>query len=102
MITQGTTPTHTFKLSCSTNLIKDVMITYIQDKEVIFTKTLVDAKQNDRNLIIELTQQETMSFSPLLNVRIEFKVLMQNNKVTTKIFKNIPVEEVINKEVFPI
>lgn len=62
MITQGTTPTHTFKLSCSTNLIKDVMITYIQDKEVIFTKTLVDAKQNDRNLIIELTQQETMSF----------------------------------------
>ena len=78
------------------------MITYIQDKEVIFTKTLVDAKQNDRNLIIELTQQETMSFSPLLNVRIEFKVLMQNNKVTTKIFKNIPVEEVINKEVFPI
>lgn len=102
MIIQGTTPTHIFKLSTSTNLIKDVMITYIQDKNIVFTKTLADTKQHDKTITVELTQEETMKFSHLLNVRIEFSVLTQNNKVIKKIFKNIPVEEVINKEVFPI
>ena len=102
MIIQGTTPSHKFRLPIGINLIKDVMITYIQDREIILKKTLTDVIAFDNIIYVELTQEESFKFSHESRIRIEFRVLTQDDKVFGRVFKNIPVEELIDKEVFPI
>lgn len=100
MLIQGTTPSHKFRLSISTNLIKDVMITYIQDRNIILRKTFSDVLAYDNIIYVDLTQEETFLFSHDLRVRIEVRILTNDNKVFGRVFKNIPVEEIIDKEVF--
>lgn len=100
MLIQGTTPSHKFRLSISANLIKDVMITYIQDRKIIIKKTLADVFTQDNIIYVDLTQEETFLFSHDLRVRIEVRVLTNDDKVFGRVFKNIPVEELIDKEVF--
>lgn len=102
MVIQGTTPSHIFRLPISINLVKDIKITYIQDKEIKFKKTLSDVFTRDNVIYVELTQEETFSLSHESRLRIELRVETQDNKVFGRVFKNIPVEELIDKEVFPI
>lgn len=102
MIIQGTTPSHIFRLPISTDLVKDVKITYIQDREIKFKKTLTDVLTHDNIICVDLTQDETFSLSHELRLRIEFRAETQDDKIFGRVFKNIPVEELIDKEVFPI
>lgn len=99
---QGTTPTHTFNLSISTSLIKDITITYIQNRKIVLVKTLKDCTITDNALQLELAQQETMKFSHLAKIRIELKALTTDKKVIASVIDAVSVKELINKEVFDI
>lgn len=99
---QGTTPTHTFNLPFTVDNVKDVMIAYIQNRAVVFEKKKSDCVFTDNKIQVDLTQEDTFSLSHLSNVTIEFMSLTSNNKVIGKKFKNIKVEETINKAVFDI
>lgn len=98
---QGTTPTHTFVLPFQASLVQDVMVTYTQNHQIILEKHSADCIWLDNAIQIHLTQNDTFAFSHLHRVKIEFKILTFDNKVLAKNFHNIPVEEALNKEVFP-
>ena len=99
---QGTTPTHTFKLPFTVDNVKDVIISYIQNRTIVFVKKIDDCVLVDNEIQVNLTQEDTFSLSCLSDADIEFKVLTSDNKVVGKKFKKIEVEESINKEVFPL
>ncbi len=98
---QATTPTDIFTVS-DISLIKDVTITYLQNRKVVIEKTLKDLKVSGNSILHEMTQEETIKFSSLAKVRIELLFLTNDNKVIPKVFDNIPVEEIINKKVYKV
>jgi hypothetical protein len=99
---QGTTPTHTFKLPIEVGNVRDVMIAYVQNRQVVFSKETKDCVLTESKVQVDLTQEDTFSLSHLADVTIEFMALTSNNKVVGKKFKNIKVEETINKAVFDV
>jgi hypothetical protein len=99
---QGTTPTHTFSLPFTANNVRDVMIAYVQNREVIFRKETKDCVFTDNKIQVDLTQEDTFSLSHLSLVTIEFMALTSNNKVVGRKFNDIKVEETVNKAVFTI
>ena len=99
---QGTTPTHTFILPFPSNLVQDVIVTYVQNNQIILEKHTSDCIWLENAIRINLTQEDTFLFSHLHLLKIEFKILTFDNKVLAKNFRNIPIEEALNKEVFPL
>lgn len=99
---QGTTPEHTITVPFSTSLLSDFIVTYIQNKKIILTKRKEECTVLENEIHIELTQEETLSFSYLFDMDIELKVQTTEKKVLVHVFKNVPVQELINKEVFPV
>lgn len=100
---QASTPTHTFTFSEDINLLfKDITVTYLQNKKIILEKTLKDFTVNGNVLSLDLTQEETIMFSPFAEVRIELLPITENGKVLPKVFDNIPVEEIQNKKVYDV
>ncbi|MBQ8766975.1 MAG: hypothetical protein IJZ16_09235 [Clostridia bacterium] len=98
---QASTPTDIFTVN-DISLIKDVTVTYLQNRKIVIEKTLKDLKVSGNSILHELTQEETLSFSHLAKVRIELLFLTNENKVIPKVFDNIPVEEIINKKVYNV
>jgi hypothetical protein len=59
---RGTTPTHTFSIPIERDLIKDLRITYTQDKKKILTKELKDMEFSEGDINVTLSQEETLLF----------------------------------------
>ena len=60
---QGTTPTHTFKLDpAMVPLIDKVRITYAQFGEKILQRDTSSCKIEDGQIVVKLTQEETLQF----------------------------------------
>jgi hypothetical protein len=100
MIIQGTTPTHTFTLPFDTSNVKDIMITYIQDGDIIFVKKLKDCTLNNTKILVDLSQADTFALQHEYLLTIELKVLTTNNKVVGDTFENLRIRESKNKEEF--
>lgn len=98
---QASTPTDIFTVS-DISLIKDVTVTYLQNRKIVIEKTLKDLKVSGNSILHEMTQEETIAFSSLAKVRIELLFLTNDGKVIPKVFDNIPVEEIINKKVYDV
>ena len=101
---QGTTPTHTFKVKSpvAVDLLEDIKIFYIQSKRILLTKEKKDCTIIDNEIRVDLSQEETLSFSHLIPLRIEGKALTPDKKVIGFVIENVSVERMINKEVFII
>ena len=72
MIVRGTTPYHSFIIPALVSEIQELHITYLQNKEVVFTKTLTDEGIEFENLAdllenahMEDLDEETLSSSQL-------------------------------------
>lgn len=74
---RGTTPTHKFKPKTKQGEAIDmrsadvVYMTYKQDGKTIIEKTKDDMEITEEEMVIHLTQEETLAFSTLGNVEIE-------------------------------
>ena len=60
---RGTTPDQIFTLPFGKEIIKNLRITYTQNKEKILTKTLKDVEIEKNDIRFVLTQEETFKFS---------------------------------------
>lgn len=80
-IYQGSTPTHYFELPFSGSRVKGIEITYAQNGNVLFVKNTEDCTITETEAITELTQEETFLLYENSPVKIQIRILDDNDKV---------------------
>ena len=97
---RATTPTHIFILPFDTEQVKEVRVTYANEKkEVILQKTEADCVLDGTDIKVELTQEETLLFEAELRVLIQLRVLTTSGKVmASKIWRKF-AHECLDEEV---
>ena len=96
---QGTTPIHTFNIPFSTDIVKNVRITYAQNGNVLLTKELVDCDVEGRSISCRLTQNDTFAFDHAFPVDIQLRVLtIDDDAFATRLYR-VSIEEVQDGEV---
>lgn len=78
---QGTTPTHTFTLPISVELIKTVEITYAQGGKVVLRKSNADVNLEGNEVSLRLTQADTFSFDATVPAEIQIRLLLTDGNV---------------------
>ena len=73
---RGTTPTNTFTVDVDLRQATELYVTYQQNGETIFEKTLEDVTVTETAIEIALTQEETLAFSKgMVQIQIRAKFL---------------------------
>lgn len=96
---RGTTPTHTFNISISQDLVKDLRITYIQDKKKILTKQLENVNFSEDGISVSLTQEETLLFQSDKMAKIQLKLKTIDDSVLASDIMRMRVDEILDEEV---
>lgn len=78
---QGTTPTHTFSLPISVDMIKTVEITYAQGDKVVLTKHTDDVEMEGKKVILHLTQEDTFALEAAKLVNVQLRPLLVDGSV---------------------
>ena len=100
MIIPGTTPTHTFTVPFATSYLQSLRIFYADGNNILLTKELTDATLSGNQIIIELTQAETLLFKGYKNISIQCQVLNSEDEsfvstsVTVRVLSSV-VKEVL-------
>ena len=96
---QATTPTHTFTLPFTTDLIATVRITYAQCGKVVLEKTESDCSFSGYKMVVSLTQEETLSFDENEFAKVQVRIITAdgNSLVSNKL--RFTVGDALNKEV---
>lgn len=102
LIVQGTTPTHTFNLPFAASFVKSVIISYIQNEEIVFSKDETACRFNNNSIELDLSQEETFKLDPQHFCLIELRVLTTENKALKAKIKNVRVRKTYDKGVFKI
>lgn len=95
----GTTPTHTFTIPVGiANVVEKVRVVYAQCDKIILTKDVTNLTGND--VIVKLTQEETLKFHHRKPVRIQLRVLTTDgDSLTSNVIERSPYE-CLESEVF--
>lgn len=96
---RGTTPIHTFTLPLETSLIKDLRVIYAQNDVVIVTKMMEDCLLEGSTITLELSQEDSLSFSDRVPVQIQLRVLTTSGHSLTSYIQTVPVEKCLSDEV---
>ena len=84
---RGTTPTHIFTLPFETNLCSQIRVIYAQDGKVMFKRDIDSLELQGNNVIVKLTQQETLSFTTRETIDIQIRVkTLQGDVLASEIF----------------
>lgn len=94
----GTTPTHTFTLPSEiANVAEKVRVVYAQGDTVVLTKDVNALSGND--VIVKLTQEETLKFRHDLRVEIQLRILTSGGEALTSDIVIRKPYECLEKEV---
>lgn len=96
---RGTTPTHTFKLPFDTSIVKEVMVIYAQNEKEVFHKDTFDCELNGKEIIVTLSQEDTLKFNHRQNVQIQVRVLTDDDVALASQIKEITIQNCLNSEV---
>ena len=98
-IREGTTPTHTFVLPFSTDVLKCVRIVYAQCNEVLFVRTNGDVTLEGNIVKTTLTQEETFMFDRTKLVEIQIRALTYDDDALASEPILVSVAKCLEKEV---
>ena len=98
-IPRGSTPTHIFELPFDTELVKEVRITYAQNDIEVLCKETEDCTITEKEIIVDLTQEETFLFDINFLVQIQLEVLDIKGKVHQSDVITKSVKKCLNNEV---
>ena len=95
----GTTPTHTFTLPADiASTVAKVRVIYSQGDDVVLTKDTATLSGND--VVLKLTQEETLKFHNRKTIEIQLRVLTKGgDALTSDIITRSPYE-CLESEVF--
>ena len=98
-IIRGTTPIHSYELSCNVSDIQELSITYSQKGKTVIKKKLSDCTKEENIIRVKLEQEETLAFIPNVNATAQIKALIQGQVVATDEYI-LGVKEILDTEVF--
>ena len=96
---RGTTPTHTFQIPFSTNLLKEVRIIYAQAGSAIVEKNTEDCSLDGTDITVKLTQEETMRFSERKIAELQLRVLLNDGNALATPVLRLDVGELLKDEI---
>lgn len=96
---RGTTPTHTFQIPFSTNLLNEIRITYAQGNSVIVEKRTEDCSLNGSDITVKLTQEETLRFSDNKTAELQLRVLLNDGNALATSVLRLDVSELLKDEI---
>lgn len=97
---RATTPTHKYILPFETSEIKTLRVTYAQDCRIIVEKKESDATYIDEKTIqVTLSQSETVKFDAEKPIKIQVRILTNDDKALASQIYTRPCEDVLNSEV---
>lgn len=107
MSRRGTTPTQTFKSTVDLTDVRELFLTYVQDKAALFEKTLddvtiepiVDDEKYKSVVTVTLTQAETLSFKSDGYYDIQARVKFPDEKALASEILNVPVRGILKEGV---
>lgn len=94
----GSTPTHSFGIPFSTNLINELVITYSQNEGKVLEKTLADCVVSESKIELTLTQEETLKFVEGIYC-VQLKVKTRGDKVSQSRLIYRRAYKTLNKEI---
>lgn len=97
-MTRATTPIITFKIPLDTADFEDMILSVKQNRQFDFDMDSNQITLDGRNIILTLTQQQTTEFLPDVPVKVQLRCKV-NGAVMASNIVEIPVEDVLNKEV---
>jgi hypothetical protein len=93
---RGTTCRHTFRTNVDlTNAT--IFVTYQQGKSTILEKTGNDLTVQARKVIVNLTQEDTLSFTPNTNVVVQLRYIMEDGTADASNTIAISVQDVLKE-----
>ena len=95
----GATPRHTFTVPFKTDLIKELKITYAQNKKTVLEKYLADCEVEENSVSYSLTQEETFLFDSNTMVEVQVRVLTMGGDAMTSNIHTIRAERCLDREV---
>lgn len=96
---RGTTPTHTFNLPFSTDLVTSARVIYKQGQKEILRKETADFVKAGKSLKVTLTQEDTLLFDCRLMVKLQLRVKTTEGAVLNTKPRLVSVEECLDEEV---
>lgn len=96
---KGTTPKHTFKIPFKTETIAILRVTYAQRDEIVVEKTEADCTLEGDEIIVKLSQEETLSFDENEFVKIQIRIITTDGEALVSNKIRLSVGDVLNKEV---
>lgn len=85
---RGTTPTLTFTLPFEVEQISKISLVFFQNHKLVFEKTKEDFTFEGNNLILKLTEKETLQFEASSNqVELQFRFVVGGDVLASKIMK---------------
>ena len=95
----GTTPTHTFTIPISVDMVKAVEITYCQAGNIVLQKYIDDCVLEGKTIRTTLTQEDTFLFNHEVHVEIQLRVLDLGGAAFASNIMTVDVEECLSKDV---
>lgn len=93
---RGTTCRHTFRTNVDlTNAT--IFVTYQQGKSTILEKTGNDLTVQARKVIVNLTQEDTLSFTPNTNVVVQLRYIMEDGTADASNTITISVQDILKE-----
>ena len=99
MIPKGCTCKNTFLIPFTENQIKDIIITYMQQDQIILEKVKKDCTFNDCKVTVDLTQEESMKFDETKIIRMQIKIKTNDDHVVKSNIMETYTDELFNKVV---
>ena len=96
---RATTPTHIFALPFDTSTLQEVRVTYVQNKEIILTKTEADCTLDGAEIKIRLTQEETLLFEGERRVEIQLRILTKDGQVMASDIMKVWANSCLDEEI---
>lgn len=92
---RGTTPTHTFKTDISLLDCTVVYLTYKQNGSKIVEKTKEDLTITEDQVVVTLSQKETLGFEEGVTVEIQFRVGFADGSRAASNIMSAPVKRIL-------
>ena len=94
---RGTTPTHTFDIPMTKEEIRNLRITYAQNGKVVLEKKLDEVTIQDEQIVLNLTQEETLKFKANVYAYVQIRILTNEEKVFSNAPETIYITETFNE-----
>ncbi len=94
----GTTPTFTFELPISTDLVRKAKVTFRQNRTIVLEKK-EECMLKDNCISVSLTQEETFKFDPRYEANAQLRVVDTAGSAFSTDIYTIEVKECLDREV---